>query len=619
MGVYDLLKNVQPVDTTNLNVLNVNKINSPDLTVNYSEGTVISCEYQLTLTQKTLDTLNQVLGLFGAPTVGRLQVINSPVKVYEIVYWGNDTRSNGLSKMSGILLIPDVVTKKYIVNHSHSLYQNLINKFTELNQLEDLVTNEGDLIASILEVTNGYFFTDGIYEAFVGAITIIPDGPSYGESKGLATWLDLNSYVYSVNGGILATRNLISKNPDSIFNNYSNLVDVVTDTIEVVVVGYSLGATISVSLASLIQKYSSDTKLSVKSLVISASINWTRSIYNFTKITAPGYYPVDGLQIGFSQAVIYLFYPVSTAIGQALRPLMRPNVISDVIPTIDNLFYDKNYKLGTPDPTLSIPENFLNMANTTALFTTIQAAREYIKTCNLHLILAAPQAPGTNNWLNPSDGKYYIKPWSVLPNSLGLLDYPADPDLRGLYQAYYTYDLRYVFNDPYEVCKYTQLFGNISWLTQRANNFQYFDKNNDGVPIPIVNISSILDDLIVDPNVVKPYFKSFITGEPVPQKYFTLWNVAGSGNTPPSGKCWKDFIHPSTLNRSVDLYSETQLNPGSEAEFSEIINEIVQSSTTGKSINIEVDTTNYPTIAPHAPFIYYYDSTILPSVIQQLE
>ena len=116
MGVYDLLKNVQPVDTTNLNVLNVNKINSPDLTVDYSEGTVISCEYRLTLTQKTLDTLNQVLSLFGAPTVGRLQVINSPVKVYEFVYWGNDTRSNGLSKMSGIILIPDVVTKKYIVN-----------------------------------------------------------------------------------------------------------------------------------------------------------------------------------------------------------------------------------------------------------------------------------------------------------------------------------------------------------------------------------------------------------------------------------------------------------------------------------------------------------------------
>ena len=114
LGQYDLLKNVQPADTTNLNVLNVNTINT--LKDQKFEGEVVDYSFVCTSTKAQINEFIQAsIDTYNLPPAANATTSGGDVDVYKLVYLARDARAaDNLVEMSATLLVPKKITKTYI-------------------------------------------------------------------------------------------------------------------------------------------------------------------------------------------------------------------------------------------------------------------------------------------------------------------------------------------------------------------------------------------------------------------------------------------------------------------------------------------------------------------------
>jgi hypothetical protein len=202
-------------------------------------------------------------------------------------------------------------------------------------------------------------------------------------------------------------------------------------------------------------------------------------------------------------------------LGFEMRNYMKKNIIVDVIPILNNLYFNKDFTSGLD----TVPDWYV----------------PYVKSCLNNLIYTDPLDPLT-----------LVPPW--LPFDA----FPVNP-------------LNYAFNLEYftsgNIMEIIQLFGNVSYICSGENI------NNNGFleDVPIVNMYASGDELmhtlhlnptdpsgplVQGPDNVNEYFKSYVTGSVIPDTDFYQYTIPGDLTQPPSHLQWPDKKHPNTLNRT---------------------------------------------------------------------
>ena len=125
-GIYDLLKNVQPADTTNLNILNVDVINAKRINTLKDKidiGEIISYEKKCTLTIEDLYTIQAAVCTIAPDLIEQYAGITyeTDVDIYELVFWCNDARSAAnFTQMGATLYIPQTIKTGTIASYSQT-------------------------------------------------------------------------------------------------------------------------------------------------------------------------------------------------------------------------------------------------------------------------------------------------------------------------------------------------------------------------------------------------------------------------------------------------------------------------------------------------------------------
>ena len=562
LGQYDLLKSVQPTLTTNLNVLNVNTINT--LKDEKFEGEVVDYSYLCTITKAQINEIVQAhIVKYNLPPAAYETTAGGDVDVYKLVYLARDARAgSNLVEMSASLLVPKNITKTYIDSFKHGA----ITLYNDVPLLRNVLFDytQGNITLDLAQRGT----TNGIGSLALGeAIVIQADLVSWGNTKGRVIGLDKEANVYSEVASIIATRNLILRNPNNIFDQFIAIKNPL-EKIDVVLEGYSLGAVSGPSRGAYIMENSDKFNLNVK-IVLSAgmvcgSINGTYPSW------AGGYKPIKSSNFVNSISYVPISYAnlllgaitttITTENGMNLTKMFRPNIIVDV--------FQKTNSLYTKQDTTTTLE--VNRAGVTIQRDVIQSV--------------------LNNLLYNVDGTL-IEPYCTL--NVATLNYEpysttGKIPFLGADLSLTIINTKYLFSDEYQVngnqlvsngCDYTsnnivpvEYLKGVPFVEIHVSTDEVFNtlgiKSSSGAP-PY----SFVTQFTQLPDISPYYIKSFVTGEPIDNKYFSFFNkflpdpenpgffipdVASSqwkvnSNTDPNNGL---NVCPVSLKRDPSLYEE---------------------------------------------------------------
>jgi len=550
IGQYDLLKNVQPAETTNLNVLNVNTINT--LKDAKSEGEVVDYSFVCTSTKAQINEFIQgAIDTYNLPPAANATTSGGDVDVYKLVYLARDARAaDNLVEMSATLLVPKKITKTYIESYKHGALFFYNDQPILRNGL--LAYSEGriDLDTALSVVGNG------LGALAVGeVITVQADLVSWGSSSGRSAGVDKEANVYSEVASIIATRNLILRNPDNIFDQFIAIKDP-SEKIDVVLEGYSLGAISGPSRGAYIMENSDKFNLNVKIVLSEGMVSG--GINTLTQAWAGAYNPVISPDYVNSMKYILLTYTalilgsssniITTETGMNLTKFFRPNIIVDVIQG-NNSLYTKDI----------VPPDEITEVSFTIPRAVIQSV--------LNNLLYEPG--------HDDDPDYLINPFLTLNISTFQLEAYSETGIipETVAQIAVTFiNPLYLFSEEYQV-NGAQLFGNgCDYTSKTAVPVEYLK----GVPFVEIHVSSdeIFNALGVKSSVTGPppynvltqftqlpdispyYMKSFVTGAPIDNKYFSYFSkyVADPANP--------GFFIPSVSSSQWKVNSNTDPNNG---------------------------------------------------------
>jgi len=590
IGQYDLFKNVQPAETTNLNVLNVNTINT--LKDAKSEGEVVDYSFVCTSTKAQINELVQAaIDNYNLPPAANETTSGGDVDVYKLVYLARDARAaDNLVEMSATLLVPKNITKTYIESYKHGALFFYNDQPILRNGL--LAFSEGRIDVDTALSTAG----NGLGALALGeVITVQADLVSWGSSSGRSAGVDKEANVYSEVASIIATRNLILRNPDNIFDQFIAIKDP-SEKIDVVLEGYSLGAISGPSRGAYIMENSDKFNLNVK-LVLSEGMV-SGGINSLTQAWAGAYNPVVSPNYVNSMKYILLTYTalilgsssniITTETGMNLTKFFRPNIIVDVIQG-NNSLYTKDIV-----PTDEVAE---------VTFTIPRAVVQSVLN-NLLYETGHDDDPGylINPFLTLNLATFQLVPYStsgIIPETVAQLNATLINPL-------------YLFSEEYQV-NGAQLFGNgCDYTAKTAVPVEYLE----GVPFVEIHVSSdeIFNALGVKssagappynaltqftqlPDISPYYVNSFVTGAPIDNEYFSYFSkyVADPANPgfyiPSVGSSqWKVNsntdpnnglnVSPVSLNRDSALYEEYLAQDANDVSF--IVDEILSTIGTEK-------------------------------------
>ena len=580
LGQYDLLKSVQPTLTTNLNVLNVVKLNTI-LTDTTLEGDLISYKKVTTVPAEKLSIFYE--SIKALCYVPETDITFTDLDMYELVYWGNDSRGNTLTQMSATLAVPKNLNKNFICSHKHGTYGNLIQTYTERAIWKKYVDDE----ISLTDFLINYGTAVGLQCTVAGCLMVMADSPSYGVSNGIYNYADQPGEVYSQTNAVVATRRLIELNPNGIFDNFvlpSNGI------VDVVLTGYSLGGISITTQAGYINKYSDTFKLKSKICLSGGVSNTSALLYNFSQNLNPNDNSVPYANTYGGLDFIGLILIISSWTGGTLgfelrHKYLRENIITDVIPLLYNLYFDREF--------------------TSGFNTLLDLFVPYVKSCLNNLLYEQG---------HEGDPAYVIPPWL-----------PFDP--VPLNPVNYTYNIIYTLKSGVDIMNIVQLFGNVSFICSGEN----INTNKYITDVPIVNIYSSGDELMhckhLDPtdptaplvqgpdNVVE-YFKSLVTGSVIPDNAFYQYTISGNKLNPPSHRQWPDKKHPNSLNRTnPEQWESYELEDSNDYQI--IVQKALSTIGTNNCKNLVVNTTGKPS-SGHAQFVPYTFTTYIYSILKNI-
>ena len=301
--------------TLNLN----NLVVSNDVTfggLNFSNGTIAAGRIisYIRRTEKSIPAATSRTDLKSVGYTINDNVTMYDLDVYEVIYWGYDTRSSSLTKMSATLLVPTtIINNKTIVSYKHGTLLTTDNNCTLWQYLSLLVTTgaptsyKPDYTTWFLSATTGY-------------VSIVADNPSYGASIGLYNYADTYGEAQSQYNATVATRQLMDFHPELFHDKF-----VGAGILNVIVGGYSLGGIVSGQVAEFIDQ-NPDNKLAVINTIAGSPVNVTAFV---TLIQ-------DNLDKATSWSVAY-FFMLFSLWNPVFRDCMLPNIYTDVLPLFNPL------------------------------------------------------------------------------------------------------------------------------------------------------------------------------------------------------------------------------------------------------------------------------------------
>ena len=347
-GLFDLVKNVQPSETTTLNDLDVNNLNVDNLNItglnlyegNYVPGDVISYNYVgLMPAAKSLEILN---GKITAPTIPAHTVVPSnliassyDIKVYELIYWGFDSRSSDTIRMSATLLIPTTIVDAVIVSNKHGTLGNVWQGYTLWAYMQSIINNNPVDMALLSGVSNNSWMF-----ATTGYVVVCADNPGYGRSLGFYNFLDPIGESFSQYNALVATKQLITKESSLFPTPLKNVFGV--PKFKVISSGYSLGGVMILFVSQLIADDSSFTLLNtIAGAPVNANKLLNQAIYdNDPTNTTPSVYAMA--------AIVYVFILLyaNSNYGTAVESALKQNIVNVVLPTLNQLYLNTTSNIG---------------------------------------------------------------------------------------------------------------------------------------------------------------------------------------------------------------------------------------------------------------------------------
>ena len=553
IGQYDLLKNVQPAETTNLNILNVNKINT--FKDEEFEGDIVSFELLTTLTkEKIQELIDYAIPAFSLPAEANLTEAYGDVDIYKIVYLAREARAtDSLVQMSGTLCIPKTITKTYYSMYGHGTIYN----FTTLSTLRDnlVLYQNGEVTAEFMCKSAS---VEGFGALAVGQVVMVQaDDIGYGVTRGRSPGVDKEANVYSYTGALVATKNLMKSNPENIFDKFIAIKDPF-ETIDVVLEGFSQFANNITPLGAYIMQYKEQFGLNIKLMLSEGPVQIGPS--NAYPQWAGAYYPV--INSAYTQKSFKLVsggylslglggWPQTptSEMGMTMINMYRPNILSDVILKNNSLYVKQ-------EPVTNL----------------VQFADE-----NAKIVLATIQSM-LNNPLYEADGTYIPPYWLIFPDS------PTVPvaAFRGKILPYTSTvpGLNFVpltaadIARVYVNSKYIflpEIFDNVAFITNASDitsNINVPLNNLEGVPL--VQLTIVTDELIRFFGIsssLAPSTLTLPTGLTVPYYPFAFGPGTSISQLPdPFPKYFKSFVTGSEIlnedNAFFNKFIPDSANPG---------------------------------------------------------
>jgi hypothetical protein len=322
--VTNLSANV--VNTTSLALSNLDVTGTFDVTglnkyvADYNDGDMISYNLVCHLdASQSWVYLN--VNTFELPFFDYSYVQNyTGVSVYELIYWGNDSRSSDdLSRMSATVLIPDDISdSNVLISYKHGTYDTTARNETVWNNLY-IYSQTGISYPDCSNNTTDIF---SFLTTMAGYTTVVADNPSYGRSSGNYAYHNSQTEAGSQYSATLATIQ---------FLNNINTIPVPT---QVVCTGYSLGGMHTPKVVELIESDTSNNLHVINTFaggVVNAYVLQKSVLSNLTLPTSWYVYSIS------------LLYALTNSVWS--NQLLQPNILTDVMPLIDQ-FYINQFPIG---------------------------------------------------------------------------------------------------------------------------------------------------------------------------------------------------------------------------------------------------------------------------------
>lgn len=538
---------------------------------------------------------------------------DTDIDVYELAFWCNDARAaDNFVQMGATLYIPQKIAGGSISSYAQDGSFLEYTNNTPRKWLQDYVTGEIGLDALL-----GYPGSklDGYIQAASGIVTVVADIPSFGLTSGRTTGTDRESRIYPDVAALLATKKLMIKNPDGIFDGLIKYTDPLS-SISVTLEGYGVGTHGNVSRASFLWANLPEYKLQpafvlnansglpvVASYFLAGSYN---KVVNSDYLNNAEYIESKILSLYVNSYAIPSTNTVETGID-VTRNSASANAISEILSRLNTLYSPLNINTLSTEPITYMSDVFINYAINNLIYE------------------------------NENDPTTLVLPWvefdaknnnAYLPFTVkGVVQYPNLLSGNPLY-----FNFRYLgsfsfFNPQLAANTHDYTANTLAFKGNAIGNLVIIDihnKNNAGIVLNGINGTNYSTDRVTTPDLLPTYFKSFITGSEITQVNNAVWGkyTGPSDNSTPTNSQWKinknsdknfgKSIAPKSLNRNALTRYEEHLNyPPNVASVDEFIVNIAN-NTRGpviysKSMEYQIDTTG-KSYSKDEAFKFYYDS-----------
>ena len=274
---------------------------------NLAPGDIISYNYINTMTStKTL-----AVYATAAAATGGINDTSNNISIYEIIYWGYDSRSSNLTRMSATLLIPSTIRNETIVSYKHGTIPNNYEYATLWNAMDQIIKSTS---------TGGNIDPGGWLLAYAGNVVVVADNPSYGCSMGFYNFLDTAGEASSQYHALCAAKQLFTKALTLAPAKF------LTSPTSVISVGYSLGGMMCPFVSQLINREPS--KWNLINTIAGGPVNAYTLMYQVLKNPTLK-----------TTATVYGFNLNSSASDDKFRLSgLLPNIYTDVLP-LYNQYY----------------------------------------------------------------------------------------------------------------------------------------------------------------------------------------------------------------------------------------------------------------------------------------
>lgn len=312
----------------------------------FKAGDMISYIFKGTMTAALTNSF------FGTLYGGFLPPTAYDINVYEVVYWGNDSRSNDLTRMSATLLIPSTLRNNTIVSSKHETLVSPFSKVTLWNLMSKWITSGG----TSPDPSGGFSSSVVDYSAIEwavatsGNIVVCADNPGYGISPGTYNYLDPAGETFSQYNALIAATQFIEKCagfvPVPTTGTFSAPYNVINS-------GYSLGALVSGLVSQCIE---ADPLFNLVNTLPGAPVNVYDTITKYL-FKEDGSEPSSNL-VGDDQAFLL---PISANSNRDLAGLyhFNPSYVANILPIYNQLYL--NTLTNTHE---DLPGGFLGVALT---------------------------------------------------------------------------------------------------------------------------------------------------------------------------------------------------------------------------------------------------------------